>query len=41
MKKMLTASVIIMGVLILAGTVALVIGIMRRADSLPRASSFA
>ncbi len=33
MKKMLTASVIIMGVLILAGTVALVIGIMRRVNS--------
>ncbi|MEQ8696325.1 MAG: hypothetical protein RLT05_07165 [Bauldia litoralis] len=33
MKKMLTASVIVMGVLILAGTVALVIGIMKRADS--------
>jgi uncharacterized membrane protein len=33
MKKLLTASVIIMGVLILAGTAALVIGVMRRANS--------
>ncbi len=32
MKKLLTASVIVMGVLILAGTVALVIGIINRAD---------
>jgi hypothetical protein len=33
MKKMLTISVIVMGVLILAGTVALVIGVMRRSES--------
>jgi len=33
MKKLLTISVIVMGVLILAGTIALVIGIMKRADS--------
>ena len=32
MKKLLTVSVIVMGVLILAGTVALVIGIINRAD---------
>lgn len=41
MKKLLTASVIIMGVLILAGTVALVIGVLRRAETTGAADRFA